>query len=114
MPRNMPRGVAPPICENKKFISPLDYYKQNDYIGKVIVLITERGETMAVLADKAVIGERLRSLRGSRSQKEVADALGVTVMAVSLYEAGERMPRDEIKVKLANYFKKSVTSIFYA
>lgn len=69
---------------------------------------------MAVLADKAVVGKRLRALRGSRSQKEVADALGVTVMAVSLYEAGERMPRDEIKVKLANYFKKSVTSIFYA
>jgi len=69
---------------------------------------------MAVLADKAVVGERLKALRGSRSQEEVANALGVTVMAVCLYEAGKRMPRDEIKVKLANYYKKSVTSLFYA
>jgi len=69
---------------------------------------------MAVLADKAVVGERLKALRGSRSQKEVADALGVTAMAISQYEAGDRMPRDEIKVKLANYYRKSVTSIFYS
>lgn len=68
----------------------------------------------AVLADKATVGERLRALRGSRSQKEVADALGITMMAISLYETGERMPRDEIKVKLANYYKKSVASLFYA
>ena len=69
---------------------------------------------MAVLADKAVVGERLKALRGSRPQKEVADALGVTAMAISQYEAGDRMPRDEIKVKLANYYRKSVTSIFYS
>lgn len=69
---------------------------------------------MAILAEKAVVGERLRALRGNRTQKEVAEALGVTVMAISLYETGERMPRDEIKVKLANYYKKSVTSLFYA
>lgn len=69
---------------------------------------------MAVLADKAVVGERLKALRGSRSQKEVADALGVTTMAISQYETGDRMPRDEIKVRLANYYKRSVTSIFYS
>lgn len=69
---------------------------------------------MAILAEKTVVGERLRALRGNRTQKEVAEALGVTVMAISLYETGERMPRDEIKVKLANYYKKSVTSLFYA
>lgn len=68
---------------------------------------------MAILADKAVVGERLKALRGNRTQKEVAEALGVTMMAVRLYESGERMPRDEIKVKLANYYKKSVTSLFY-
>ena len=69
---------------------------------------------MAVLAEKTVVGERLKALRGSRSQKEVADALGITAMAISQYESGDRMPRDEIKVKLANYYKKSVTSIFYS
>ena len=49
--------------------------------------------------DAAKIGERLKELRGSRSQKEVADACGVTDMAISLYESGERIPRDEIKRK---------------
>ncbi|MBQ1792584.1 MAG: helix-turn-helix transcriptional regulator [Oscillospiraceae bacterium] len=68
----------------------------------------------AILADALTVGERLKNLRGSRSQKEVAEAIGVTTMAISQYESGLRIPRDEIKVKLANYFKKSVTSIFYA
>jgi transcriptional regulator with XRE-family HTH domain len=60
------------------------------------------------------IGERLRALRGERSQKEVAEAVGVTVMAVSLYESGERIPRDEIKLKLAKYYDTDVNSLFYA
>jgi transcriptional regulator with XRE-family HTH domain len=60
------------------------------------------------------IGERLRALRGERSQKEVAEAVGVTVMAVSLYESGERIPRDEIKLKLAKYYDTDVNTLFYA
>ena len=63
--------------------------------------------------DAAKIGERLKSLRGSRSQKEVADACGVTDMAISLYESGERTPRDEIKIKLAKFFGVTVESIFF-
>lgn len=60
------------------------------------------------------IGERLRALRGERSQKDVAEAVGVTVMAVSLYESGERIPRDEIKLKLAKYYDTDVNTLFYA
>lgn len=64
--------------------------------------------------DRKLIGERLKTLRGDKSQQEVAQALGITPMAVSLYESGERIPRDEIKVKIAEYFKSTVDSIFYA
>ena len=64
--------------------------------------------------DAAKIGERLKELRGSRSQKEVADACGVTDMAISLYESGERIPRDEIKIRLARYFGATIESIFFA
>ena len=53
------------------------------------------------------IGERLQKLRGSRTQKEVAEA-------ISLYESGERVPRDEIKVRLANYYKRTVNFIFFS
>lgn len=60
------------------------------------------------------VGSRLRELRGDRSQKEVADALGVTPMAISQYERGERIPNDDMKIALAKFFKKSVTSIFFA
>ena len=59
-------------------------------------------------------GERLRELRASRRQAEVAEAIGVSTMAISQYESGKRIPQDRIKIKLARYFGESVESIFYA
>ena len=44
--------------------------------------------------DAKRIGAKLRELRGNRTQKEVGDACGVSDMAISLYESGERIPRD--------------------
>lgn len=64
--------------------------------------------------DAITIGERLVALRGSRTQEEVANALGVSVSAIGMYERGERIPRDEIKIKIAKYYKKSIQSIFFA
>lgn len=64
--------------------------------------------------DATLIGQKLRTLRGARPQKEVADALGVTTMAISSYENGERIPRDEIKIALARYYETTVESIFLA
>ena len=63
--------------------------------------------------DKKAIGRRLRELRGSRTQNEVADAIGISVTAVGMYERGERIPRDEIKVKLAVFYGKTVEEIFF-
>ncbi len=65
------------------------------------------------MPDRTVIGKRLRDLRGSRTQEEVAKTLGVSVMAISLWERGERVPSDDIKVKIANYYKRSVSTIFF-
>ena len=64
--------------------------------------------------DAKAIGARLARLRGSRTQEEVAKAVFVTPAAISMYEKGERIPRDEIKVALARYYKKTVESIFFA
>ncbi len=58
------------------------------------------------------IAERLTQLRGDRSREEVAKAIGISVSAISMYENGERIPRDSIKIKLAAYFNKSVQEIF--
>ena len=63
--------------------------------------------------DKKLIGKRLRKLRGTRTLEEVAKAIGVTKQAVNLYETGWRTPRDELKVKIARFYKKSVQDIFY-
>jgi transcriptional regulator with XRE-family HTH domain len=56
---------------------------------------------------------QLRKAKG-KSRREVAEAIGVTKGAIALYERGERVPKDEIKAKFANYYKKSVSSIFFA
>jgi DNA-binding XRE family transcriptional regulator len=60
------------------------------------------------------IGEKLRKLRGKRTKKEVACAVGVTEWAYIKYERDERVPRDEVKRKIAAYYKTSVEAIFFA
>ena len=65
------------------------------------------------MPDRKKIGQRLKTLRGSRSLEDVANALEVTPMAVSLWERGERVPSDAMKVAIAAYYKKSVMAIFY-
>lgn len=59
------------------------------------------------------IAKKLVKLRGARSQDEVAKSIGISASALSMYEKGERIPRDEIKVKLAKYYEESVESIFF-
>ena len=63
--------------------------------------------------DKQYMAETLKRLRGNRTQEEVAKAVGVTISAVSMYENGERVPRDEIKKKLAEYYGRTVQYIFF-
>lgn len=60
------------------------------------------------------IGKRLIQLRGSRTQEEVAKALGISLSAIGMYERGERIPRDEIKILIAKFYDKTVQAIFYA
>ena len=57
--------------------------------------------------------EMLRELRGSRTQEEIAEALSITKSSWAMYERGERSPRDEVKLRIAKYFGKSVEELFY-
>lgn len=59
------------------------------------------------------IGYKLRELRGKRQREEVAVAIGVTAQAIANYEAGVRIPSDDIKVKLADYYGRTVQEIFF-
>ncbi|MBE6878663.1 MAG: helix-turn-helix transcriptional regulator [Ruminococcaceae bacterium] len=63
--------------------------------------------------DKKEIGTRLAALRGDISRETLAKDLGISVSAIQMYETGERVPRDEIKIKIAKYFNRSVQSIFF-
>ncbi len=60
------------------------------------------------------IGEKLVALREGRSQKEVAEAVNISQSALSMYEKNERVPRDEIKVRISNYYGVSVQELFYS
>lgn len=64
--------------------------------------------------DRNAIAERLRKLRGAKRREEVALACGVTAQAISMYETGARVPNDDIKVRLADYYGQTVQSIFYS
>lgn len=61
-----------------------------------------------------LIGKKLAELRGERSQETVANAVGISISALSMYETGNRIPRDEVKVRLAKYYQTSVQKIFFA
>ena len=59
------------------------------------------------------VGEQLRALRGERTQGEVSEKIGVTKSAYAMYEQDRRVPRDEVKVRISNYFGVSVQSLFF-
>lgn len=63
--------------------------------------------------DAKKIGEKLKELRGKRTINEVAQALEISPSALSMYENGERVPRDVIKIKIADYYETPITDIFF-
>lgn len=60
------------------------------------------------------VGKRLRELRGSRTLRKVSDDTGLGVSALTMYELGKRMPRDEAKIVLSNYYSVSIDDLFFA
>ncbi len=62
--------------------------------------------------NKQKIAETLVKLRGNRSREEVANAVGISVSALQMYENAKRIPKDEIKLRIARYYGVPVESIF--
>ena len=62
------------------------------------------------------IGAQLLDLRNAKgiSRKELAEAVGASESAVAMYELGERVPRDEMKCKIASFYGLSIESLFFA
>ena len=61
-------------------------------------------------------GKRLKALRLERnlSQAKVAKAVKIAPQTMSSYEVGVRNPDDEVKMRLAKFYKRSVEEIFFA
>ena len=61
-----------------------------------------------------MIGRTLKKLRTEHNitQKELADYLEITPKAVSFYELDQRMPSQEIIIKIANKFNVSIDFLF--
>lgn len=62
---------------------------------------------------KMTIGEKLKKLRGKKTQVEISKELGVLPSTYSNYENDYRVPNDEIKKRIAVYYKKTVDEIFF-
>ena len=61
------------------------------------------------------VSERLKEARKEKgcTTEEVAKACGITGSAVQMYECGARVPRDSIKIVLAQFFGKTVQDLFF-
>ena len=59
------------------------------------------------------VAENLINLRNGRSREEVAKAVGISISTLQMYENGQRIPRDNIKIKLANFYGVTVQIIFF-
>lgn len=59
------------------------------------------------------IADRLVAARGKEKRPSVCAAVGISLSALRMYETGKRVPRDDIKVKLAEHYKTDVQSLFY-
>lgn len=64
--------------------------------------------------DSKVIGQRLRELRGKKSMDIVADDTGISRSALNMYELGERIPRDKVKVLLSEYYGVGIEELFFS
>lgn len=62
----------------------------------------------------AEVGKRLRFLRGDRTLQKVSDDTGLGVSALTMYELGNRMPRDEAKIALADYYNVTIDDLFFS
>jgi putative transcriptional regulator len=60
------------------------------------------------------VAENLINLRNGRSREEVAKSSGnPSISTLQMYENGQRIPRDNKKIKLAKFYGVTVQTIFF-
>ena len=65
--------------------------------------------------DATQIGNRIKNLREGKDETmlDLSKAIGTSESAIGMYESGQRVPRDEIKIRIAEHFSVPVESIFF-
>lgn len=58
-------------------------------------------------------GSKLKKLRGDKTQEEISKEIGITLSSWAMYEQNKRIPRDEVKIKIAQFFNTTVQEIFF-
>lgn len=58
----------------------------------------------------STLSEKIKMLReeASLTQSQLAEKLDIAVSSISQYESGDRVPSDDIKIKLASFFDVSL------
>lgn len=76
------------------------------------VSIQEEVESMPEI-DLNQMAERLKKARGDKTREEVCKEVGISRSALMMYENGKRIPRDRIKIRLANFYNVGIEELFY-
>lgn len=56
---------------------------------------------------------KLRLLRGEKTQKEIADKVGITTSHYGFIENGDRLPSLKVAKRIADYFGTQIEDIFF-
>lgn len=81
-------------------------------ILSVIVYNWRRNEVVLLMEENKILGERLKSLRGKRTQEEVSKALGLSRARYSHYENNRVEPDAEILNKMADFYNVTTDYLF--
>ena len=62
-----------------------------------------------------VIGEKIKNLREKNniSRENFANDVEISQSALSMSENGQRIPRDEVKLRIARFFNTSIEELFF-
>lgn len=68
------------------------------------------------MLDAKVIGERIKKLREEQniSRSDLCSEAAISLSALTMYETGQRVPRDEVKLRLSRCLNTSLEGLFYA
>lgn len=55
----------------------------------------------------------LKILRGEKTQKEIADIVGITTSHYGFIENGDRLPSLKVAKRIADFFDKNIEDIFF-